>query len=258
MPNLSNSAMYLNGDECGFAIVDIEKTCPKKLKEKLLSLPWHYAETSLSGKGIHLVIDYPKNLIDKYPNANKAKVQDSNKTYEILLHHWVTFTRNAIDPAKIPQRGTLSIEDCLEDLFSSQRKAITSDLNFNVTDPYKEIDHYTEIMMRAKDFISEVDYNEILAQKDDDDSKADFEMARRCAKGVEDGIKRHTNIPLDEFESSHFAYMTKQTMVNKLNKQGIWREKYDSARNDVNYLEMTIANVCAFVLRNYTNNKKGD
>jgi len=96
IPNRTNSAYYIRAIEDGFVVLDIEPTCPEKIKEKLLQTPFLYAERSMSGFGIHLVLPLPENAMD-YPVAMMKPALKHGKDYEILLNHYCTFTGNLMD-----------------------------------------------------------------------------------------------------------------------------------------------------------------
>jgi hypothetical protein len=97
IPTAINNAYYLDATIDNVVVMDVEPKCPEPLKQKFLQLPYLYGETSMSGKGLHLIFDCPKQLLEKYPNAaKKMSLQSSNGYYEILLNHMVTFTRNVI------------------------------------------------------------------------------------------------------------------------------------------------------------------
>ena len=100
IPNAANNCYYLDAITDRIVILDIEPSCPDDLKQKFLELPYIYGETSMSGKGYHLIFELPSDIFRKYPNASdKLALQDENREYEILLNHMVTFTRNMIPPA---------------------------------------------------------------------------------------------------------------------------------------------------------------
>lgn len=103
IPNAANCCFFLDTVLDGVIILDIESSCDIETRNQLLqTLPYAlYAETSMSGKGYHIVLPKPKNF-DDYPLATgKNKVQHESGGYEILISHWVTFTRNPIDEALI-------------------------------------------------------------------------------------------------------------------------------------------------------------
>lgn len=100
LPMPSNHAYYMDIETDGFAVLDIEPSCPAPLKQKFLELPYLYAEKSLSGKGLHLILPVPKNY-NEFPIAKtKQKMQEKHRHYEILLQHWVTFTREMLPPSQ--------------------------------------------------------------------------------------------------------------------------------------------------------------
>lgn len=80
----------------GYMIVDVESYASDELKNYCKTLNPIYAETSMSGKGMHLLFEYPKNY-NKYPNAmNRSVIKSKDKTFEILFDHACIFTGNQI------------------------------------------------------------------------------------------------------------------------------------------------------------------
>lgn len=100
IPTVTNHAYFQDADRDQCMIIDIEKTCPPDISDYLLSLPYYYRETSMSGKGYHIVVPLPDNFGDFPIAQDKLKLQDRSGDFEILLHHWVTFTRNPIPEEK--------------------------------------------------------------------------------------------------------------------------------------------------------------
>lgn len=98
LPDAANCAFYLQAYKHHVAILDIEKTCPLDIRDRLLSLAPEalYTETSMSGKGYHLIFPISDDDLESDALLNKAKLQHPQGHYEILLSHWVTFTRNPI------------------------------------------------------------------------------------------------------------------------------------------------------------------
>lgn len=102
LPDAVNHAYYLDSEIDGIVVLDIEKECPDEIKQRFLRLPYLYAEHSLSGTGIHLICKLPNNW-DQFPEYhNKVKLRQKYGWYELLLKHWVTFTRNSIEPLTSP------------------------------------------------------------------------------------------------------------------------------------------------------------
>lgn len=120
LPNAKNNAYYLDALTDKYVVLDIEPICPDELKNELLQTPYIYGEKSMSGKGYHLVFRLPE-CIAKYPDAQKkVAFKDENKYYEILMCHWVTFTRNMIPPSVCDNDN---FERLFETLASQQKKS---------------------------------------------------------------------------------------------------------------------------------------
>lgn len=101
LPEAKNCAYFFNAQKANCLIIDIEKTCPPEEARRLLKLATTeglYSETSMSGKGYHIVVPIPYNFYERTDMIQKVALQEKHKSYEILLNHWVTFTRNPIDP----------------------------------------------------------------------------------------------------------------------------------------------------------------
>lgn len=97
LPGAANAAFYLRAMTDGLLVIDIEPNCPATITANLLALPGIlYAETSMSGRGYHLVTGLPEDFFE-YPTAtNKRVLRETHGWYELLLDHWVTFTRKPI------------------------------------------------------------------------------------------------------------------------------------------------------------------
>lgn len=105
LPTAANNAFYLRAQTDGFVVLDIEKTCPPEVSQRLLSLPNLWVEPSMSGKGYHLVMPLPSNFWD-YPIAvGKTVLKEVHGYYEILLDHWVTFTRTSLPASALPPQN---------------------------------------------------------------------------------------------------------------------------------------------------------
>lgn len=106
IPMASNAAFRIQAPTDGLLVIDIEADCPPETSAALLALPdILYAEESMSGKGFHLLAELPDNFGDFPIAARSVKLQHETKHYEILLNHWITFTRRPI-PAHHRTRAT--------------------------------------------------------------------------------------------------------------------------------------------------------
>jgi hypothetical protein len=120
-PLAANAAFYLRARTDGLMVIDIEPKCPADVAAGILSLPGIvYSELSMSGNGYHLIAPLPRNFHD-FPAATGKKVLKQNDGwYEVLLEHWVTFTRQPVPAARRarPAGSTATFED-VADLYSS-------------------------------------------------------------------------------------------------------------------------------------------
>lgn len=97
LPNAANVAFYLQSLSDGLMVIDIEPDCPAEISSQLLTIPEAiYTETSMSGKGFHLVTPVPENFCDFKAAMGKKVLREEHGYYEILLEHWCTFTRRPI------------------------------------------------------------------------------------------------------------------------------------------------------------------
>lgn len=95
VPMATNAAFFLQAHIDQVMVIDIEPTCPPKVRNALLALPGIlYAERSMSGHGHHLVTRLPGNLLEFPIAAQKRVLQHHDKWYEVLFEHWITFTRS--------------------------------------------------------------------------------------------------------------------------------------------------------------------
>ena len=97
LPDAANYAFYLDSALDGVCILDVEPECPDELKERFLHAGCLYAERSMSGKGYHLLMPYPSDIMSRYPIAAKKSVmKDKGLGFEFLFEHWVTFTGDVV------------------------------------------------------------------------------------------------------------------------------------------------------------------
>lgn len=97
LPNAANVAFYFQSLSDGLMVIDIEPDCPAEISSQLLTIPEAiYTETSMSGKGFHLVAPLPENFHDHKAAVGKKVLREEHGWYEILLEHWCSFTRRPI------------------------------------------------------------------------------------------------------------------------------------------------------------------
>ncbi|PZU04574.1 MAG: hypothetical protein DI630_00165 [Gordonia sp. (in: high G+C Gram-positive bacteria)] len=116
LPTASNVATHLDSRSSGLIVLDIEPECPTEVADQLLRLVTGntaspqpsalYSEVSGSGRGYHLVMPTPTNIAYFPRAAHAVKLQHPQRWYEVLLYHWITFSRTPIPPERL-QAATL-------------------------------------------------------------------------------------------------------------------------------------------------------
>jgi hypothetical protein len=223
LPNASNNAFYLRAQTDGFLVLDIEKTCPPEIAQELLKLPNLYAERSMSGKGYHLVLPLPKNFWD-YPIATGKKVlQEEHGWYEILLDHWVTFTRNVLPS---PELFHDAEPDAWENLYAKLAalavEAPTAEFDFaNERPDIPRVDQILDLMTRRPLEKNLEDFN-------GDDSRFEFStlgvLYNRMGPILVAIKDAEPDAVLDESVKSWLIYEAATRMI-------VHREKHDEIRN---------------------------
>lgn len=131
IPNAANHAFYLDSNQDGYCVLDIEPTCPVKLRDDLLRMAYLYGEFSLSGKGLHLIFKLP-DCIKNYPAAmTKTVMKEEHGYYEVLLAHYVTFTRNQLPV----QPGSQAFEPLFEALCAVQTDTTRNEVDISDLEP---------------------------------------------------------------------------------------------------------------------------
>ncbi len=227
VPHAANNAYFFDYQSTGCVLLDVEPTCPDELKAVFLGMDYIYGETSMSGKGYHLVFRTP-DCIAKYPNAAvKQKLQDSQKRYEFLLYHYVTFTRNMIPPAK-PGAGKIDAyfeQMCA--LAKQSEKKISFDVDAARPKPVEKQDiakmtlqNYAEYKKEPKDF-------------DGDMSRYEFGYAAYLYAALERILAAPSyNSCRENFTNSIKAWLVYDVLVERLK----CREKHASTRDGLPWL----------------------
>ena len=166
IPNAVNRACLMDSLDNGLVVLDIEPSCPAHVRARLMSFPALYAETSMSGKGVHLILPLQSDILDAYPAARrKLALRGENGWYEFLMDHFVTFTGNQIP------RGSGSMDayrSTFEDL-ARQQRASRSDGFLQGPDESKSMSFAKDpVLSRIADIVSRApDYG-----KDPEDFKS--------------------------------------------------------------------------------------
>jgi hypothetical protein len=158
LPAAANAAFYLRAQTDGLMVIDIEPGCPAEISANLLALPGIlYAEKSLSGRGYHLVTALPEDFYQHRVAANKRVLREAHGWYEMLLDHWVTFTREPISEEVMTwARNTdlasaqfASVDDLYASLAMTARATTTASTEVNTSATIPEITGGREIVDRT-------------------------------------------------------------------------------------------------------------
>lgn len=137
LPTATNAAFYLQSQIDEYAVLDIEPSCPPHILDSLLTVESLYSELSMSGKGYHLVLPLPKNFWDFPAATNKKVLRHHTGWFEILLEHWVTFTRKPLPTEKAALVGSdpAAWEKLYTMLGSVAKEAVTADVDVDIDKP---------------------------------------------------------------------------------------------------------------------------
>lgn len=100
----TNRAYRLHAEDNRVICIDMEKTASPELRESLKKFPVDYAEISLSGNGIHYLIEIPEDLIPdetKFLFDDQVVVKSDDGSFEVFFNdHYVTLTKNILPPSE--------------------------------------------------------------------------------------------------------------------------------------------------------------
>ena len=187
-PDATNCAFRFFAHDTGYVVIDIEPTATDETKAALLELPWEYAETSMSGCGLHLLVPLPRDLAAEFPNAFlKPAMKAEDGTWEVLTRHWVTFTRNALTGVK---PGTRDVAETLRPL------AKRADIVVRAID-LGELPKFTDIPFADyfRDQMTQQTFNKSLEDYAGDRSRYDSAMATFYASALL-RLERDNDYPL--------------------------------------------------------------
>lgn len=242
IPNATNNAYALDAvwrDKV--VVLDIEPGCPQDLKEKLMKLPYLYGETSMSGKGIHLIFDLPEHILEKYPLAmNKQRMMDDSHSYEVLLNHMITFTRNSLPPSTFEEDISL-----FEEIFESLCQNVKYNMDgVNIAVPDIDTDNipnydliFKMLMLKnynktLKDFPYKDKYGNIIRPGEYDNSNFEFGISgfyyRMLQSLLPNGGTFQGHTYTDE-EKAIIVYKCVESVIEH-------RDKHDTKRNGMPWL----------------------
>lgn len=228
IPNAANNAYHLQAQFDGYLIVDIEKTCPPQIAAELLGMAGSlYNELSMSGKGYHMIMPLPANFND-YPLATAKRVlREENGHYEILLEHWITFTRKPIPDERYfgQSEDTLPEAPLWEDFYASlAQKAVETvsmDINFDGDKPdIPAEDRIMELILR-------IPPKKALADFGNDFSRWEFSIMGVLYNRLTEILKAVEDVVDHVYDENDRVWLLYGAVVKTLPH----REKHDGYRN---------------------------
>lgn len=246
LPNAANHAYQLNCKIDHWVCLDIEAKCPENLKKRFLSLPYLYGEHSLSGKGIHLYMPLPSNW-DKYKAYHDMpKLQEKHKWFEILLSHWVTFTRNALPIPTSKGDGTLDLSTVFTYLTKQVRPSKHIDVNTITKKP--KIPNEKLIQLYLRDY----QYSKHLGDFYDDESRWEFANAIFLVRAVYDIFNSRPEFKNMHYSDNQIAFI----VYEELKKRLPYRSKHDTVRQGMPWLLYTSQTALAHYLQDLDDDNK--
>lgn len=244
IPNAANFAYYLDADTDGFVVLDIEPSCSDITKQELLQMNPIYIETSMSGKGIHMVFDFPKDIICKYEDAkNKIVFKGDNHEYEVLINHYVTFTGRQIPYT--PSTNPKSFRDLFEKLAARQKPSATkSDINIDEMQPVdtNELPFLMELLTTAMQRYNKTP-NDFKKEngRDNDTSLWEYSVIGYMYRKLQDILKVQKIANDHEYTIEEQIWIMYQIIYDYID----YRPKHDTLRNGRPFLVFLMETVIA-------------
>lgn len=221
-----NVTYYLDVLVDDLIVLDIEPECPNDIKQDLLKLPAFFRETSMSGKGIHLIMKPPKNFYDFDVATKKVALKHEKGYYEILLNHYVTFTRNEI--TDIPEgESSTTIEKIYEDL---AKEAIKKDEKIVDVSIDKPDDIYHEQVILTQ--LSHCKYSKTPEDFYNDMSKYEYGVMSYLKYKLFNILTKTSFLKNHEYNDNEKAWLLYEASIEALE----YRPKHEELRNNMPWL----------------------
>lgn len=220
----ANHTFYLDALADNYIVVDVEPKCPVEIKQWFLTMPYLYAEVSMSGNGLHLVFKTPTDILDKYPIAkNKRALIHSKKYYEVLMDHYCTFTGRMYPPSQ--NTDMTAFNEMFEELCQTQKAPVKADTDFDADEP-QDIPNKKWLMRR----MLQKNPDRTLEDYDNDNSKYEICTANFYLWTLHNLIKvvnQSYDLPHHEYSDTEKAWLVYYALQEKLE----YRPKHDTARS---------------------------
>lgn len=253
LPNAANFAYYLSSAVDKIVVMDIEPKCPDDLKQKLKSLPALYAEMSMSGKGVHLLLPLPEKIAMKYPAiATKTAMKETHGWYEVLIEHYVTFTGKQIPFTPLDPNDPAAMEEfdkIFEELAKNVREYVRRETDIEEIDGIDtEIaDKILELALNA----SEKRYRKTPEDFHNDMSRYEFSYLSWLYNNMQNLLNVRDIKQDHQYTDSEIAWLMYKTATEFLP----YRDKHDEERNGLPWLLFEIKEVMSKTEKTNTKQK---
>lgn len=231
LTNLCFRLSQTNGDD--IVILDVESDCPDNEKADFLALPWIYAETSVSGGGLHLVFSAPTSHPEMRMGKTKLK-PDTRNDYEILLNHYITFTMRPVahDPNR-PIRPMSDFEAIWEDLIKTAKLREQREFDSSLLPDLEEIPDSHRILRAMAD----ISYRKTPKDFGGDTSRFEFGLCSTFYHRLE-LILASKPLSGHEYTDQEKLALLYEAVKNRIP----YRPKHDEIRNGLSMLCSTCKN----------------
>lgn len=247
-PQAANHAYRLNSDRDRVLIIDIEKTCPTELSNQLLSMGALYTETSMSGKGYHMVMPWPKNYHDFPVAQTKTVLKDDHNYVEILASdHYVTFTRQPVPAEKwcaVQEQlaeTPMSQQMTWEDFYASMAQRAVPSVDVDMNEYTLEIREPLPFQDFIVDMIMDWDYHKTLDDFHGDHSRYEFGILSHYYRKLAPVLLATDIAESHDFTVEDKAWLIYCAATHRLEP----REKHTETRNGYPYLLYQALSVAA-------------
>ena len=244
----SNRAYRMNSLVSNIIMIDIETHVLPEVKSYLMTLPYGYGETSMSG-GTHLLVELPNNITfnPKYLpilTHNYAKSKDWG--FEVITsNHFITFTKNEIPKNNNPSASTLTK---LLDLLASEIKesenkiAIANPNSGNSEVDFENVKYLASLI--PEDIKLEI--NQLDPKNFNNDlSRVDWQASMKIASYIKFLRDRSAYAPLIRDSTSAEII---ETINQIISKRLTHRDKHDTSRKGLPYLKYTSMDAWEYVI----------
>lgn len=238
LPNAANTTLALSVHAHDFLVLDIESTCPPQIARQFIeTLPWTYAEVSMSGKGYHLILPVPDNFAEFPFAADKTKLQEENRHYEIIIDHLITFTRKPIPTHPASPGDTSESRAAWMDLYASlaQHASERQEVVFDVSEIRPRIPFRDQYLTMAAAFIERHPYPRQPDYFSNDMSRWEFGYLSYIQLKIRDALYNltpHADLTPQDYTNEMIAWMMYDLALTLIPH----RPKHDELRGGLPYL----------------------